>query len=71
MYVRRYGYGLDLSLERTFNTKSKEKISKYCKKNKQFKWKSENNTTWKINNFSYYNKDIKSKYGLTKSPISQ
>tara|TARA_B100000963_G_scaffold60448_1_gene48336 strand:+ start:7163 stop:8089 length:927 start_codon:yes stop_codon:yes gene_type:complete len=63
MYVRKYGYGLDLSIERTFNTKNKKKISNYCKKNKiKFKWESANKLiTWKINNFSYYNKDIKSK----------
>lgn len=63
MYIRRYGYGLDLTWSRAFNTKNKNKVSAYCKKNKiKFKWiDKEKLITWKINNFSIFNPIIKSK----------
>ena len=63
MYIRRYGYGLDLTWSKTFNTTNKKKVSDYCKKNKiKFKWESKDKlVTWKINNFSIFNSKIKFK----------
>jgi len=63
MYIRRYGYGLDLTWSRAFNTKNRNKVSAYCKKNKiKFKWIDKDKlVTWKINNFSLYNPIIDSK----------
>lgn len=62
MYLRRYGFGFDLSWNKTFNTDSKKKVEKYCKKNKiKFKWEGNKLITWKINNFSIVNKNLNSK----------
>ena len=71
MYIRRYGYGLDLSWSRTFNTKNKAKVSNHCKKNKiKLKWIDRDKLlTWQINNFSLFNPVIKSKIWLNQAHV--
>lgn len=61
MYVRKYGVGFDLSWQKTFGTKNKKKVEKYCKNKKiKFNWIDKDKlVTWQIQRFSIYNKNIK------------
>lgn len=61
MYVRKYGVGFDLTWQKTFDTKNKKKVEKYCKSKKiKFNWTEKDKLiTWQIQRFSIYNKNIK------------
>lgn len=50
-YIRRYGYGADLSWKNVFNTDKKNVVEKYCKKNGfKIKWEGNKLITEQTNN---------------------
>jgi alpha-ketoglutarate-dependent taurine dioxygenase len=41
MYIRRFGWGVDLSWQESFGTNSREEVERYCKENGiEFEWKA-------------------------------
>ena len=60
MYVRRYGFGMDVPWQIAFNTKNKNKVNSFCKKNAiKFKWINKNKLiTWRINGATTKNPDF-------------